>query len=166
MTNDQHDARSFRLERTAGVAVSNDQIIDDMRRVATEFGEGSLSSRLYQSHGKYSHTTASERFGSWNAALKAAGLQVLKEVDVPDEELFRNIEEVWVRLGRQPRKRELVSPLSRYLEGPYTRLFDSWRGALEAFVRWAESAPTGSLEPSDPVRRWRQTPRDPNSALR
>jgi len=60
MTNERQDARRFKLEHTAGVVVSNDQIVHDMRRVASEFGAGSLSVRLYQSHGKYSHTTASE----------------------------------------------------------------------------------------------------------
>jgi len=164
--NERQDARRFKLEHTAGVVVSSDEIVADMRRVASESGDGSLPNRLYQSHGKYSHTTASKRFGSWNAALRAAGLRVLNKVDVTDEELFGNIEEIWVRLGRQPRKRELVTPLSRYSERPYTRRFGSWRQALEAFIRWAENASDGDFQPVDPGHRRRQTSRDPNSALR
>lgn len=164
--NERQDARRFKLEHTAGVVVSNDEIVADMRRVASESGGGSLPNRLYQSHGKYSHTTASKRFGSWNAALKAAGLRVLNKVDVTDEDLFGNIEQIWVRLGRQPRKRELVPPLSRYSEHPYARRFGSWRQALEAFIRWAENASDGDSRPVDLGHRRRQTSRDPNSALR
>jgi hypothetical protein len=166
MTNEQQDARRFKLEHTAGVAVSNDEIVADMRRVASEFGVGRLPSRLYQSHGKYSHTTASKRYGSWNAALRAAGLQVLNEVNVSDDDLFGNIEQLWVRLGRQPRKRELLPPMSDYSERPYTARFGSWRQALEAFVRWAEIASDKDFEPVDPGHSRRQTSRDPNSALR
>jgi len=166
MTKDQADRPSFKLEHTPGVAVSNDQIVEDMRRVASQFGSGSLSARLYQAHGRYSHTTASERFGSWNSALRAAGLRVLNEVDLPDEELFENIEQLWVGLGRQPRKRELVEPLSRYSERPYTRRFGSWRRALEAFVEWAENAPDGGTEVVHLGTPRRRTSRDPNSALR
>jgi hypothetical protein len=166
VTKEQPDRRLFKLEHTAGVVVSNDQIVEDMRRVASQFGSGSLSNRLYRSQGKYSHTTASERFGSWNAALRAARLQVLNEVDLPDEELFKNIEKVWVGLGRQPRKRELVGPLSGYSERPYTRPFGSWRRALEAFVRWAENAIDGGHEAVDLGIPRHRTSRDPNSALR
>jgi 5-methylcytosine-specific restriction endonuclease McrA len=166
MTNESKDARRFKLEHTAGVLVSDDDILADMQRVASEFGAGLLSARLYQSQGKYSHTTAIKRFGSWNTALKAAGLRVLNEVYVSDEELFTKIEHMWIRLGRQPRKRELVRPLSRYSERPYARRFGSWRRALEAFVQWAETATDGDYESVDRVETRRRTPRDPNSALR
>lgn len=166
MTNEPSGAPRFKLEHTNGVPISDDEIIADMRRVALGSGGASLPLRLYESVGSYSYKTASRRFGSWNAALKAAGLPVLNEVDVTDEELFGNIEQLWLHLGRQPRKRELVRPLSRFSEGPYTRRFGAWRQALEAFVRWAENTSAGGIEPvpSEPSRR--QTPRDPNSALR
>jgi hypothetical protein len=166
MTNKQQDARGFKLEHTAGVAVSNDEILADMRRVASEFGASRLPARLYQSYGKYSHTTASKRYGSWNAALTAAGLQVLNEMNVSDDDLFGNIEQLWVRLGRQPRKRELLPPMSHYSERPYTRRFGAWRQALEAFVQWAEIASDKDFQPLDKSHGRRRTSRDPNSALR
>lgn len=163
---DHKQPQRFNLEHTPGVAVSDCDIISDMQRVAAEHGAGALPARLYQSRGKYSHTKASKRFGSWNAALKAAGLQVLNEFDVPDEELFANTERVWLALGRQPRKRDLVPPLSRYSVSPYARRFGSWRHSLEEFVRWAHTANVGTPEPVSPRQSARRTPRDPNSALR
>jgi len=137
-----------------------------MQCVAALHGGGRLPRPLYQSHGTYSHTTISKRFGSWNSALQAAGLPILNEVNVCDEDLFKNIEQACLRLGRQPRKRELVAPLSTYSEGPYKRRFGSWRKALEAFIHWAESSSGAESMPiKDAVGR-RKTSRDPNAALR
>jgi len=76
------DRQRFQLQHTAGVAVPDAAVLEDMRRVASEFGGGLLSSRLYQSHGQYSHTTARRRFGSWNNALQAAGLSLRNELDI------------------------------------------------------------------------------------
>lgn len=158
--------RPFKLQHTAGVAVTDEQLLHDMRRVAAAKGEGRLPRPLYQSHGAFSHTTISRRFGSWNSALQAAGLPILNVVNVCDEDLFKNIEQAWLRLGRQPRKRELAAPLSTYSEGPYNRRFGSWRKALEAFVHWAEcSSGAESMSIENPVER-RKTSRDPNAALR
>ena len=153
--------RRFNLERTPGVAVSDGDLIADMQRVAAGYGAGALPARLYQSHGKYSHTTASKRFGSWNAALKTAGLQVLNKFDVPDEELFANLEQVWLALGRQPRKRDLRPPVSRYSERPYARRFGAWRESLEAFVRWADTTSAGAPTPVAPQPTARRTPLPP-----
>jgi hypothetical protein len=138
-----------------------------MRRVASEFGGGLLSSRLYQSRGQYSWTTARRRFGSWNTALQAAGLSLRNEIDISDEKLFENVYDLWVRLGRQPRKRELVPPLSCYSERPYARRFGSWRMALTAFVAWADAdstRPVPTAIPSSTSRR--RTNRDPDMSLR
>lgn len=166
MTDKPKDLPRFTLEHTSGVLVSKEDILSDMVRVASEFGSGSLPVRLYQLHGKYSHTTARKRFGSWNFALRAASLRVLNEVYVTDEELFGNIEKVWIHLGRQPRKRELVSPISCYSERPYIRRFGSWHKALEEFVRWTENSTTGDYKCPEPGYSGRRTSRDPNSALR
>jgi len=54
--------------------------------------------------------------------------------DVSKEELFRNLREVWDKLGRQPRRNEMKRPLSRYSGGTYERRFSTWRRALEEFV--------------------------------
>lgn len=159
--------RNYELTHVAGMQIRDDEIIDDMKRVAAERGEGRLPARVYEQHGKYSHTTASKRFGSWNGALEAAGLPTLNRTDITDVELFCNVQGLWIHLGRQPRKRELVPPLSSFSERPYASRFGSWRKALEQFIEWinveshADDAPsTGNSD------RPRRTPRDPNLALR
>jgi 5-methylcytosine-specific restriction endonuclease McrA len=59
--------------------------------------------------------------------------------DVPKEELFRNLNEVWDKLGRQPRRTEMKRPLSQYSGGTYERRFSGWRRALEEFVAFNSS---------------------------
>jgi hypothetical protein len=166
MTNPPTSSR-FQLAHTAGVAVSNEELLHDMKRVASDLGSPTLTSRQYQTHGKYSHTTVKERFGSWNKGLAVAELAVSNNVNISDDKLFENILRVWMHLGRQPRKRELVGPVSAYSEGPYARRFGSWRRALEQFVAWAEIEGAAARQPilAELAPR-KRTPRDPNDRLR
>jgi hypothetical protein len=73
-------------------------------------------------------------FGSWNAALEAAGLGRSKRPWIPTDELFENLEAMWRTLGRQPKYGEVAKPLSALSVGVYVSRFGSWRKALEAFV--------------------------------
>jgi len=156
----------YRIEHTSGVAVPEPTLVADMKRVARDFGAGRLSARLYQAYGKYSHTTARKRFGSWNEALRAAELPILNEFDVSRDKLFENLEMMWVRLGRQPRKREMATKPSQYSERPYSRQFGSWRKALEAFEEWAETDENRQQPgPCAENGSRRRTPREPNHAL-
>ena len=164
MTNSATPSR-FQLAHTAGVTVSNEELLGDMRRVASDLDSPTLTARQYQTHGKYSHTTVRERFGSWNKGLAVAGLAINGNVNISDDKLFENILHVWMQLGRQPRKRELVGPVSAYSERPYTRRFGSWRKALEQFVAWAE-ATAGDQPVQAELAPRKRTPRDPNHRLR
>jgi len=57
-----------------------------------------------------------------------------KQQNTSDEELFKNLEEVWTKLGRQPQYRELRKPLSRYSPKPYNNRFGTFNRALTEFV--------------------------------
>jgi hypothetical protein len=167
MADESKKTGRFQLEHTQGVPVSDDELVADMKRVASEFGDGALSCRLYESHGRHSVFTVRRRFGTWNQGLAVAGLRVLNELNISDEQLFANIEAEWVRLGRQPRRRDLTAVSSKYSEGPYTRRFGSWRSALQAFIQWTESRGSQlDFESESHVGGRRRTSRDPNMALR
>ena len=51
-------------------------------------------------------------------------------------DLFKNIEEIWTKLGRQPKYVECRKPLSKYSAKTYEDRFGSWYKALEAFVKF------------------------------
>src|ERR1039458_7375795 len=134
----------FVFEETKPV-ITNEQLLGDIRRVAADLGCSSLPQRRYQQHGRNSTAAIKDRFGTWNAATAAAGLSPASERDIPEAVLHQNLEEVWMRLGRQPRKREMVAPLSRFTHNPYTRRYGGWLNVVRAFllVVEAESAAEG-----------------------
>jgi hypothetical protein len=117
--------------------VPDSELIADMRRVALKVGKESITRAEQNENGSVHSATIVRRFGSWPIALTNAGLgspRVL--LDISDEALFQNLEEVWTRLGRQPRKEEVYAPLSKFHGATYGRRFGSWRKALEAFVEY------------------------------
>lgn len=54
--------------------IPKEELIADLQRVAEELG-GSPSTSEYAEHGGYGVSTLSNRFGSWNGAKDAAGLE-------------------------------------------------------------------------------------------
>lgn len=121
------------------INVPDSEFLQDLRRVAEMCGTQSVSTSAYDSHGTFSSTAVSRRFGSWVLAIEKAGLTPSPSysVKISDEELFNNMAHVWEGVGRQPKQKDFFPPLSKYSEGPYLRRFGSWRAALEAFVQTA-----------------------------
>ena len=120
--------------------VPDSQLIADMQRVASKVGKESITRAEQNEYGSIHSATIVRRFGKWPTALTKAGLgspRVL--LDVSKEDLFQNLEEVWTRLGRQPRMEETHAPLSKFHGATYKRRFGGWRNALEAFVTYINS---------------------------
>ena len=118
---------------------SDQELIDDMKLVASNLGRNNLTTREYDEFGKYTSGTIHRRLGSWTNALEKAGLTVTVIRNRSDKELFENIERVWISLGRQPTDREMKQPLSNYSKNPYLTRFGTWRNALQAFVEFINS---------------------------
>lgn len=95
-----HDRRS----------ITNQDLIVDMRCVANAHANSQFTQALYRQHGKYGCTTTIKRFGTWNAAVEAAGLRVIRKKNISEQELFTALGELWIRLGRQPKYAELTKP--------------------------------------------------------
>ena len=127
--------------------VSDTELLEDLRRVASDLNQISLPSRDYAARGgKYSPGTIHKRFGTWNNALVKAGLDVGSRKNISDEELYANLEAVWRHLGRQPRVAEIMRPLSYFSRTTYVNRFSSWRNALEAFIQYVSQAGEGELD--------------------
>ena len=124
---------------------SDDELIADLQRVALELGKNSVTRAEQDERGRFNSATVYRRFKSWPAALKGAGLEETRTpMNVPEEELFRNLEGIWIRLGRQPRYQEVQKPISKYSIGTYENRFDGWRNALKAFVAYINEDKTTS----------------------
>jgi hypothetical protein len=116
--------------------VPDDELITDLKRVADELHKSPTLDE-YNELGAYHSTTLTRRFGSWFKVLEIAGLSKTRSpINISWEELFKNLEEVWIKLGRQPRYQEIQKPLSRYSAGTYENRFGTWRNALEEFVAY------------------------------
>ena len=112
-----------------------EELLRDLRRVARLSGGRSPSTAIYDAHGRVSSRAMINRFGSWNAALAAAGLPIRKTYRIAKSDLFANLVRVWRKLGRQPCSTELrrKDGLSRYSTTAYLGRFGTWNKALQAF---------------------------------
>ena len=148
--------------------ISDDGLLSDLRRVACEQPDQQVKQRTYKELGKYGVTTIIRRFGSWNAAVKAAGLETTVERNISDEKLFSVLYDLWVMRGRQPSYSEVQSPACPFHVTTYVRRFGSWRQALEAFVSYANAEEMTPLplvtDPCDAASR--RTSRSPDLRLR
>lgn len=130
----------FRL-RTNARHFSNDELLADLRRVAKIYGKDALAQREYGLKGNFAHKNFYKRFGSWNNALKKAGLKITVSKTVTNEELFDNLELIWRQLGRQPFYTEIRKPASKFAVDTYCRKFGSWFKACESFIRYKKQDP-------------------------
>ncbi len=129
---------------------TDQELLDDLRRIANKLGKDSLTGRDYDdADKKFSSYTIATRFGKWNIALEQAGLKSVLERDVSEDELFKNLENVWIKLGKQPLYRDMKQPLSKFTPSPYNRKFGTWIKALEAFVEFINSVSEDKEEISD-----------------
>lgn len=113
--------------------IPREDLLDELRRLAD--GETPPSVKEMKEQGQYSWPTYSNRFGSWNEAITAAGFEprpaggVTGKLDRDDllDDLIAGYEVV----GRWP-TRELYRACGEYSTGPYYREFGSWDGAIAA----------------------------------
>jgi hypothetical protein len=156
---------------------SDEEYIEDLKRVADLLKHNTVTTSEYTKFGKYDRNKLSERFGGWDNALKCAGLQPtgLKKT-VRDIDLLEEIENVWISLGRQPTTTDIKAGLSKYSLNTYSRHFGSWRKALLAFISYinAESTidektelynNTTTVQENEPIIK-HHTKRDINNRLR
>ncbi|MBA4386680.1 MAG: hypothetical protein C0404_01795 [Verrucomicrobia bacterium] len=158
----------FQVVRVRGAPVSDAELLADLRSVAARAGTVKVSQPLYDQHGRFDTRNLARRFGTWNKALSAAGLEISNEAEYSDERLFSNILTLWQHYGRQPRRAELAHSPSIISQSPYQRRFRSWTGALESFVAWANAAEGPALVvSSNPITETKpRTGRDPSLRLR
>ena len=79
---------------------SEDEMIADVKRVAKQLNKNSVTMDEYKEFGKYSPSTLTRKMGSWFKILEKAEMKTNRSpINIPEEELFKNLEEVWVKLG-------------------------------------------------------------------
>lgn len=146
--------------------VPDQDLIDDLKRVADELAKDKVTIDEYNDRGKYHNSTLNRRFGSWFKALEKAGLKKTRVLNISNEELFENLFDVWTNLGRQPKYNDLTKNVSKYSSGTYEKRFGGWRKSLEAFVAFVneDELPEKNIELQKS--NYKRTPRNINWRLR
>ncbi len=134
----------LRKERTSSERklISDDDYIADVQRVAAMLGSDTVGYDDYKKNGSFSVEHIFKRFSSWEEFLLKAGLEPtgLAKRKITKEELFEEIERIWILLGRQPTSTDIIKHgVSKYSIDTYKRRFGGWRKALEAFVDYINS---------------------------
>ncbi|MFR7618980.1 MAG: 23S rRNA (uracil(1939)-C(5))-methyltransferase RlmD [Subdoligranulum sp.] len=116
--------------------INSNELIEDLRHVAEFLNQDTVTIDDYNQHGRFHATTLTRRFGSWFNCLSRAGLKPSRsKIGISDEELFEEIENIWIRLGKQPTYSQMRD-LSKYSVGTYEKHFGGWRNTLVAFVKY------------------------------
>ena len=118
---------------------SDEDVVIDLKRVAEITGTETPTAREYNSHGRYYSTTLIRRYGTWSNILELAGMKANLNRNFSDEQMFEEIERIWVVLGRQPTTTDIKKGISKYSLNSYARRFGGWRNALQAFVDYINS---------------------------
>lgn len=119
--------------------LSDEQVLEEMRKVAKLLGKEFLSVGKFNKHSSIaSERVIRNRFGSWELALKRAGLSSSPHAKrYTDQECFENLAKVWTLLSRRPSYGEMEKPPSTVSPAAYVIRWKTWRKALKAFVEWA-----------------------------
>lgn len=126
------------------------ELINDIQHVAETLNKKTVTIAEYEQHGKYHPSTLQRRFGSWfNVLEKAVLVDSRSRLNNSEEDLFKNIEEIWIKLGRQPKYNEVKKPFSKFSAGTYDYRFGSWRKALEEFIQYINSDTGNDTEISE-----------------
>ena len=116
-------------------AWSREEIIGQLQSVARALGRSQVTTRELAKLAGISDRPIRRLFGSFRAALEAAGLsQCPGGFRYTDEECYENLLTVWTALGRQPSFSDMKGTPSRVGSRAYVSRWGSWRRALEAFV--------------------------------
>lgn len=141
---------SAKMRTQAHKTLTREQIIVELRRVADALGQDTLCREDVRRHSDLlGDRVIDNRFGSWKAALEAAGLKLSRYGRRwTDDDYFDNLLAVWTHYGRCPRYAEMDRPPSRITSGGYAAKFGSWGKAKLAFVERVNSD-LSMVEPVD-----------------
>ncbi|MGA3019216.1 MAG: HNH endonuclease [Bryobacteraceae bacterium] len=133
-----------RMIAQPGRAMSNEEILAQIRDVSARLGKASLASADIVANSEITQSQLFRRFGSVSAALRLAGVeQASHGRRHTEDEVFENLLEVWTHYGRPPTVSEMDRPPSSVGKNTYIKRYGGWRKALSAFVERANSEADG-----------------------
>ncbi len=135
----------FILEKPNNKKINTQDLLDDLALVSQQLSK-SPTIEEYNANGKYESSVIIRRFGTWNDALHKVGLAINNR-QWSEEELFNNLQEVWIKKGKQPARRDMDDKnFSKISSGAYLRHFNTWQEALNQFVQYINTEDSADIE--------------------
>ena len=108
--------------------VPKDELVQSIQELAEELGKAPTAQEMAD-RGEYSQRVCSDKFGSWNAALRAAGYDPQRYQKIPESKLLEEIQRLAEKYGRPPSSSEMQED-GKYCRDAYFSRFGSWEAAL------------------------------------
>ena len=111
---------------------ADEDILQDIRRVATIIGKPKLTRDEYKEYGEYGTTTIRRHFGSWDDALLLAGLTISHcgiskhETCNSEDDFFQDLRDVATRLGAETVTTDEYRMHGRYNYSHMVKVYHSW----------------------------------------
>lgn len=117
--------------------ISNEQLLEDLKRVANMYDTTTLSKKQYESVGKYRADLIARRFSSWDNACCQIGLTSTKLQAKPryrnatPQDLIADLIRVANLLGVSTLLSNEYALYGNYNRNTFTKVFGSWKNALQ-----------------------------------
>lgn len=126
-------AVSAKMRRDRPGALSDDELIADLRQIRSHTGRPYVTKPDVRQYAKNSERVYIARFGSWPAALAAAGLTIAPTGrSWSNDDLAANLRHLIQLYGRTPVSREMDRPPSMITFDTYRRRFGNLDHAKDA----------------------------------
>lgn len=129
---------------------SLNEFVEDVKNVAQRLNKKTLTTGEYKQFGKYHYLYPFKRHEKkWNDVLKLANLEPTQfrlgcGKEISNEELFDDIAQVWIKLGKQPTITDIKRGYFRFSQNTFCRRFGGWRNTLIAFMNYINSDSTNT----------------------
>lgn len=133
-------AMEYFLDRHRIDKIPQQVVVEELQRVAAHYDNRYFTAKEFDAVAvRCKATTALRAFGSWRAAIEAAGLVLVPykkpRIDqVPEQDLFAELERIWKLLGHRPSRAEWESSSPRFWYTTYTKRFNGWQNACLKFI--------------------------------
>jgi hypothetical protein len=115
---------------------SKKEIVAEIHRIAKLLGADRVSQNDFEKHGSISVSGVTYVFGSWNRAIKVAGLETFEptmRAKVSDDELMQEVIRLTRHLGKAPSDRKMAS-FGRFSPKPYVKRWGTFvKGRTAAY---------------------------------
>ena len=125
---------------------ADEELFNALKEVAQKLDSEFIPGATFQKYTGISQHTIKRRFGTWRNFCEKAGLKPAYTRGTSREDLFKNLDNVWQKLGRQPRAKDMKQPLSAISNSAYLKEFGNWYQTCLEFLAWKSGTSAKEIE--------------------